>query len=146
MREREIIFRAKTVNTNEWVESLTIAKGTLKRKRDDWFFEIHEDKWVGVIDKTVGQYIGCKDKNGKKIYEGDIVKWDDCSEAEYCRFFAVVKINPDIQFDCKDILEVNGIKNSSNHCFHFGTFIYTDTENHLEVIGNIHDNPELIKK
>lgn len=34
----EIKFRAKAVNTNEWVESLTVAKGTIKRKRDDWFF------------------------------------------------------------------------------------------------------------
>jgi len=45
---REIKFRAKTVNTGEIIESMTIAQGTIKRKRDDYFFEIAPSKYVGV--------------------------------------------------------------------------------------------------
>ena len=70
--KREIIFRAKSINTNEWVKSLTIAKGTIKRKCNNFYFELEEDKWIGVISETIGQFTGLKDKNEKDIFEDDI--------------------------------------------------------------------------
>ena len=98
---------------------------------------------VTVIAETIGQYTGLKDKNGKKIFDGDIIKWDDDSNGKYWRV-AVVKISPDLQFECFDCPL---IKNSSahGHVFHFGNFIYQDTEKWIEIIGNLNDNPELLR-
>lgn len=98
---------------------------------------------IEVRHSTIGQLTPLIDKKRAKIYDGDIVKWDDCSDGEYWRF-AVVQINPDIQFNCSLIKQVGGVKNSSTHIFRLAKFAYEDTHNHLEIIGNIHQNPELL--
>lgn len=139
---REILFRGKRLDTGEWIE------GDLLRINGHVF--IFPDPAPEGIDKykvdpaTVGQYTGLKDKNGDKIFEGDIVKWDDQSNGRYWRF-AIVKIEPDIQFDCSPIDCINGVRNSSRYNFRFGCFAYQDADNYLYVIGNIHDNANLIK-
>ena len=109
-----------------------LKDGVLNRSTEDWEVELMQSTWLF-------------DKNGKEIYEGDIVKRDDQSKGKWWRF-AVVEIDPDIQFNCSSIKEVDGIKNSSDYTFRYWQFAYKDTENHLTIIGNIYENPEIIEQ
>ena len=86
-------------------------------------------------DFIIEQYTGLNDNNGVEIYRGDIVKWGHLNNEEKTHRIAIVEMYPDIQFHL--------MKNDV--VFKFGSFAYQDTESHLEVIGNIHENEELLK-
>jgi uncharacterized phage protein (TIGR01671 family) len=125
---REILFRGKT-EQGEWVYGVPIY---LRKEayivRDFCLGGSYTDDWVKA--ETVGQYTGLTDKNGKKIFAGDIVKERDCLH------------NGKIQIKGK-IYEVK----SYNGCWVVTTEVFWDflyTQKDLEIIGNIHDNPELL--
>lgn len=116
---REISFRGKSVYTDEWVTGYYIGAGTLVK---------HGDEHWSVDDDTVGQFTGLTDKNGKRIFEGDIVRNADgyLFSAQYP--FAVKFCD-------------------GNFCGDAGGFVYISGEEfrYCEVIGSIHDNPELLE-
>lgn len=139
---RDIKFRGKRVNGGEWVESMTISYGTIKRKMSEVFFEINPSKWVGIIPDTVGQFTGLKDKNGKDIYEGDLIK------APSRRIYAVI-------FSTWRHEEKNEFPKVIDLYEHTGWCISLDGVNPCDlldsevcqgsIIGNVFDNPEFQK-
>lgn len=113
---REILFRGKRSDNGEWVE------GSLWVQIDkSYILTLASSRGLEVDPDTVGQYTGLTDKNGKKIFEGDIVLDAD----EPCMIA--------YENGCwKEIFQSD-----------WWSFIYDDDE--VEIIGNIHDNPELLK-
>jgi hypothetical protein len=120
---RDIEFKAKTVNTGDWVFSMTIGQGTIKRKRDNYYFELSVGAWVGVIPETIGEYTGLKDIKKVKVFEGDLVT----NENAGCNLLVVFENG---KFALKPLIE------EGNHPLALADI------GHLEfmwVVGNIHD-------
>ncbi len=159
------ICKAKRKDNDEWVE------GYLIQGNKTYIVTIEAINYmvvstscmasielVEVIPKTVGQCTGLKDKNGKLIFGGDVVKIVNFQVGivtQECGAFGV-SIAPCIDWDYLDseIAEITGCDNMSYFCRN-DNFIslyelmwnYNQEEfcDVVEVIGNIHDNPELLE-
>ena len=125
---REILFRGKRMSDGEWLY------GSLLHANRKGATEccIHSDRYSHLIDPaTVGQYIGLTDKNGKKIFEGDIIATKLFGEHIDK---GVVRYG---QYNCSCCDGVYG--------WYVDGGDIRDAEEIGEVIGNIHDNPELME-
>ena len=142
---REILFRGKRLQGGEWVEGYFFKSDINKREREsgkatliftpdcDTFMMVPEcHNSFMVVSDTVGQYTGLKDKNGKRIFDGDVAKV--------------------LQGKDKDIAYV-GFENGAFMLYPKTGNIYERTlweywynDWDVEVIGNITDNPELLEK
>lgn len=137
---REILFRGQTrrygekVRLNgEKIKSNWVYGGIFPQNGDGDFAIIYQqeptvEKYPVYAD-TVGQYTGMKDKNGKRIFEGDII---DFSDRSYSDGYGVVRYDAEgteFEFVYDDLYEGLG------RCYY---------PEDVEVIGNIYDNPELL--
>ena len=130
---REILFRGKRIDNGEWECGVPTKDSHDETVIVESVFECDEYLCRGanclyVVPETVGQYTGLTDKNGNKIFEGDI---------------------------CSKFSNYTGKKFYFPIVFEEGLFYakYSETAGmplcdiceKIEVIGNIHDNPELLK-
>lgn len=124
---REILFRGKRKLGNEWIE------GSLHTEKfaDDEEYLCCEINQCDVYPETVGQYTDLTDKNGKRIFEGDIVKGDR-------EYFTYTHPYGRVVYDGGQFLIAFDDALEDIECL--GAWA-----NAVEVIGNIHDNPELFK-
>ena len=133
---REILFRGKRKDNGEWIEGDLLHDRFIFSNEKICRIYNEESKLTHrqdiVIPETVGQYTGLTDKNGTKIFEGDIIK-HYCDNTDKSRFDIGV-----ILFDDKVCqFKRNSRVKTRYYNIHF--------ECEYEVIGNIHDNPELLK-
>ncbi len=137
---REILFRGKRVDNGEWVDGSVVHQTQYYGDTVDRYHIIYDGEFdydyyssARVIPETVGQYTGFTDKNGTKIFEGDIVK-AEINGGPYDKFVFPVGV---IAFENGDF----GNKDRKQ----FTPLSSYAPRVSFEVIGTIHDNPELLK-
>lgn len=127
---REILFRGKILGLTDW------SYGYYAKSGENHFILLdtdNEDNYSIVDPETVGQFIGLTDKNGKKIFEGDIIK-DKELPTIYMIGYNEELMKYAFLYYHKELKNI--------YC---GGFVSKTDGESIEVIGNIHDNPELLE-
>lgn len=146
---REILFKGKCTMNDEWVEGY-YSKYSYERGQGDFICDSDFD--YTVYPETVGQFTGKTDKNGKRIFEGDIVAFYfydkghkntrtmliEWIESGFC----MKELFRDYRL-AKDFSIITGKIDTYRGEIKQGVYISNNTY-FVEIIGNIHDNPELL--
>ena len=124
----EILFRGKRIDTGDWVYGDFYRKWGVTRIVYEHMISTRDGMTYPVIPETVGKYTGLKDRNDVKIFEGDILH----DEGHMYNGEVVYKTG----YGGWWYFSKSG----------FGTSLEFDDFDELTVIGNIHDNPELLEE
>lgn len=127
---REILFRGKRADNGEWVYGSPIFQDNYALIRFWNSEEFNYEEYL-VMPESITEFTGVADKNGKKIFEGDIIKsceYDDIYLVKYCADdnYPAFDVVPEMNVECNGLSHLHIVEG-------------------IEVIGNIHDNPELLK-
>lgn len=144
---REILFRGKRIDNGEWVEGWLTEDTIIGNKtyvapvihiKDSRLFAT---EWHEIDPDTVGEYTGLKDKNGKMIFEGDILKIAKTMNGVGYYYIPPLDypVNVVVKWDlCSWMWET--LCEDKRYIGFPDAWCYYEAE----VIGNIHDNPELM--
>lgn len=138
---REILFRGKRIDNGEWVYGYYICKQDPLLPGIDTnviviFDENSMSVWNKVDPSTIGQYTGLNDKNGTKIFEGDILRVSKYRET-YLSKIVFNEKTAGFEFWWRFTCGAYGEQAT-------GMYNMAQFED-VEVIGNIHDSPELLE-
>lgn len=129
---REVLFRGKVSDNGNWIEGSLIVGRDLESGEFIYIvspLSAYYTEAKKVIPESVSEFTGLTDKNGKKIFEGDVVRFSYNENDKDPKFYSI---------EWK----------SDRACFGYGEtadkMLEVDAL-HCEVIGKIHDNPELLK-
>ena len=141
---REILFKAKRIDNGEWVYGNYAFTDTNRKQH----FIFQNKAFEHEVDKdTICQYTGLTDKNGNKIWENDVVQFEDTGEEGYeykegYDFINRAKVEfAEARWSLTNFIDTNSgvVDEMYNH------IEFMDFWQYSEVIGNIFDNPELVK-
>lgn len=127
---REILFRGKCIRPDEDTGKIEWVYGNYMTVYGVPNIE-HDNKQSDIDRNTLGQYTGVKDKNGTRIFEGDILEGDLEDSLDPGARWRSIVVWGTFGWMCKD-----------RQCLPMDTFDVLEGE----VIGNIHDNPELLER
>ena len=134
MNDNRGLWRGKRVDYNDWVE----GDLQLEHEKGKPYYLITDrvSHWAWLVDQaTLGECTGLIDKNGKLIFEGDVVK-----TKKYGKIVGHSNVNDYDIFVVKYEPAMFMLKNHNR-----GFNLVDDGYSKLEVIGNIHDNPKLAR-
>ena len=132
---REILFRGKRVDNGEWIQGDIVqfpVHGVVRIVEQEPSYKDAE-----VDSDTVGQYTGLTDKNGRKIFEGDIIHLEYSQVFFGGEYFGEYTAEVSYKEGCF-------ITDGTNNGDEIETPLSGFDNDELEIIGNIHDNPELL--
>ena len=151
---RKILFRGKSPVVNDWVYGYYVKTQVDKKEVhtiipfEELTKTLTEKRWFEVAPSTVGQFTGLTDKNGTKIFDGDIIQYS--IEEDQAVFIGAVKFgefNPDggalIATNVGFYVELVDLEGKRTYMRK--DIGYWVKFRGIEVIGNIHDNPELLE-
>ena len=144
---REILFRGKRIDNDEWVYGGILQTDNWSEISvvNDYYGSMYEppscevDSYE-VIPETVGQYTGLTDKNGKKIFEGDIISIPFEKDRYPYEENVIHYENAEVYFDTERYSWY--VRHSDDDLV--SLWEYDDRD--IIVIGNIYDNPELLER
>lgn len=134
---REILFRGKRTDNGEWVEGYYSPVNIPITGNMGHFINVGGYRAVEIDPETVSQFTGLCDKNGVKIFEGDIIKWKYLCNDHLV--YQVVYEKGTAGF----VTRRNFNNRDGIDCY--SDSVFDDDGDMSEVIGNIHDNPELLE-
>lgn len=143
---RDILFKGKRIDTGQWIEGYLFF--SWERAYILWGTTNGMPDMIEVDSSVICQYTGLTDKNGRKIFEGDIIEFDDTGEEgyEYKEGFdfrnraVIVWNNGRFELD-KPMSDNSEVLDFMNNCHED----FWDALKSCEVIGNTFDNPNLLK-